>query len=460
MAMSRRQLLKIAGGASAGVATSGILAANGASLVGAAPGLAGGRRTLGRAQAAGDKEKVTIQFWTHDQNYIDFFTRRAAELTDSPDSPYAYELKITQVPSNDLVTKALAAFSARRGIPDVIGIEISQFSRFMQGGVAAQTLLDITDRTAEIRDQFFESRWAPYVVDGRVYAVESSYPLSVYYYREDLFAEYGIGTPLETWDQVMEIGRSVALPKGQAMAAITTAGGQSGGDITHFGLLFQQRGGHFFDAEGNLALDSPEAVEVLEFLVNGVNDGTILGLTDFYGGPGAAAMQQGRVIGYFMPDWFETYVMRPTAPEQEGRWRIQPMPRFGGGGSRTSVWGGTGFAVTKDSPVAEASWELIRYGYLTREGQAKRWEEIKYLPTMKEVWDDPALAEPDPYLGGQQPGLVYKELAEEAPTQYQSPYWNQMTVRLGEQLAETYNGRKSPADAIKDAAEAIKAEMG
>jgi multiple sugar transport system substrate-binding protein/arabinosaccharide transport system substrate-binding protein len=443
MSLSRRQLLHAAGAASLGAATTQRL-----------------HRRSAAAQTAGDKEPVTIQFWTHDQNYIDFFTARAAELTESPDSPYAYELNITQAPSADIITKAVAAYSAGRGIPDTVGIEISQFSRFMQRGVAEQTLLDLTDRVAELRDQFFESRWAPYTVDGRVYAVESGYPLSVYYYRQDLLDEYGVETPLETWDQVMQIGREVVVPQGKAMAAISTTGGQGGGDITQFGLLFQQRGGTFFDADGNLTLDTPEAVEVAELLATGLQEGTILGLTDFYGGPGAAAMQQGATVGYFMPDWFETYVLQPTVPDQEGLWRIQPLPAFAGGGSRTSVWGGTGFAVSRDSPVAEATWELLRYGYLTRDGQIKRWQEIKYLPTMAEVWDDPALTGPDPFLGGQEAGQVYKELAPTAPTQYQSPFWNQLTVELAGQLAELYNGRTSPADAIKNAAAAIQAEMG
>jgi hypothetical protein len=63
------------------------------------------RQSRASAQS-GEKEAVTIQFWTHDQNYIDFFTARAAELTESADSAYAYELKIAQAPTTDLVTTA------------------------------------------------------------------------------------------------------------------------------------------------------------------------------------------------------------------------------------------------------------------------------------------------------------------------------------------------------------------
>jgi hypothetical protein len=78
---------------------------------------------------------------------------------------------------------------------------------------------------------------------------------------------------------------------------------------------------------------------------------------------------------------------------------------------------------------------------------------------MAEVWDDPVMIEPDAFLGDQEPGAVYKELAPTAPTQYQSPFWNQLTVELAGQLTELYNGRKSAADAIRDAAAAIEEEM-
>jgi hypothetical protein len=81
MSLSRRQLLQAASSASLGVVAGGSL-----------------QRSRAAAQS-GEKEAVTIQFWTHDQNYIDFFTARAAELTESADSAYAYELNITQAPT-------------------------------------------------------------------------------------------------------------------------------------------------------------------------------------------------------------------------------------------------------------------------------------------------------------------------------------------------------------------------
>ena len=68
MSLSRRQPWQAASSASLGA-------------------VAGGSLRQSRASAqSGEKEAVTIQFWTHDQNYIDFFTARAAELTELADS--------------------------------------------------------------------------------------------------------------------------------------------------------------------------------------------------------------------------------------------------------------------------------------------------------------------------------------------------------------------------------------
>lgn len=447
MAQSRRQFVQNATVSSAGV----VAASFGAQQALAAPG---GNRAPGASVAqSGDKEPVTVKLWTHDQNYIDFFTRRAEELSESADSKYTYTLDITQAPSGDLITKALAGIAAGQSMPDLIGIEISSFARFMENDVAEQTLVDLTDRIADIRDQFYESRWAVYSVGDKVYGVESAYPLCVYYYRQDIFEADEITAPIGTWDEVTEIGTTVTKPKDQAMLAVSTSGGTD-----DFRLLQLQRGGGLFDADGNLILDSPESVEVLEFLVNGYKAGAFLGLDD--GSSAAAAMQQGRLVAVVGADWYQKYILEPTVPDQKGLWRIQPIPTFSGGGSATSVLGGTGFAIGKDSPAADAAWELLQYSYLTYDGQLKRWQEIGYLPTMKEVWNDPVFEAPNEFLGGQASGLVFKDLAPEAPTPYQNPNTDVAVTRLQEQLAEVFNNDKSPQDAIADAAAAIQAEIG
>jgi len=438
--LSRRNLLRLAALGTAGVP---LLTSCG----GDAP-------SPGNSSAAAP---VTLSLWTHDKGYISYFTDYARKLGGGS-AGFATSLQVTQAPPADLVTKALAAYTARASTPDLLGIEISQFSRFLKDGIAEQVLLDLTPALGASKDQFFDQRWSPYTIDGKVYGVESSYPLAVYYYRQDLLQKFKISPEsLQTWDDVLKAGEITARD-GVALGVIAT-GGDPGAVLTHFGLLFQQRGGQFFAPDGSLTLDSREAVEALTLMVAGLKSGAFTGLSDFFGGPGTAVLKQGRTAGYFMPDWFNVFVLAPSVPEQKGKWRIAPLPRFTGGGSRTSVWGGTGFAVSKDKPGSKAAYELLAKSYLTVEGQLQRFTQLKYLPTMKAVWEDPQfLAYSDEFLGGQEIAKVYKELATEAPGQNQSLQWNVMQTELSKQLVEAYNGRVSPSGAITAAAKAIASQ--
>jgi multiple sugar transport system substrate-binding protein/arabinosaccharide transport system substrate-binding protein len=139
---------------------------------------------------------------------------------------------------------------------------------------------------------------------------------------------------------------------------------------------------------------------------------------------------------------------------------MRKLPMFKGGGLPTSVWGGTGFAVSKGLAGTEATWELLRDAYLTEQGQVDRFKQIHFLPNMKSAWDNKDLLNfTDPYLGGQHSFRLFKEVSAHAPTQYQSPYWNIMTTELAIAVTDALAGRKTAAQAVKSASASIKSQM-
>jgi multiple sugar transport system substrate-binding protein/arabinosaccharide transport system substrate-binding protein len=437
MAFSRRRFLQMTG-----------LTAGGALLTPAvaACGSGGGGEVL-------TSGPVDLDLWVNSQQLVDIFTHWAGELTNGT-GPFDYTITPLLQNTSDIATKALAAFSARGEVADLLGLEITHFPRFATSNIAASTLLDITDRVADVADGFY--RWEPYTVDGRRYGVETAYPLVVYYYRQDLFAQFGIPEDVETWEDLVRIGGETYSKHGVSLGAI---GQPSTGDVIWFQMLYLQRGGEFFDSSGALALDSPEAVEVTQLIVDAVRNGTFLVISDFYEGPGSAALQQGRTAGYFMPDWFNSFILQPSAPEQSGLWRARPMPLFAGGGHRTSVGGGTGFAIPKDRPGTEAAWELLRQAYLTEEGQVWRFKNVGYLPTMKSAWENPELAAvTDPFLGGQELFKIFKSVADDAPMLRTAPNWAVVNTALGNALQAAIDGKVSAHQAIKDAVAEIEGQ--
>jgi ABC-type glycerol-3-phosphate transport system substrate-binding protein len=430
-AMTRRQFLAAAGGTA---------------LAGGATACGGGTVP---ALPAGP---ATIDIATNDPNYPAFFTRCAEALSRDP-GRYQYTIRSFIQPTEQVVTKLVTAHMSGSELPELPGLEISQFCRLRRDNIADDLLMDLTSAIPRIEDDFFPARLAPYTSAGRVYGLESDMCLAVYYYREDLFERFGLPVDFETWDDLIAIGAEAKKRHGISLAAI------GNNDIAWFAMLLLQQGGEFFGTDGELRLDSPEAVTALETLVAGVSSGAFAQFNDFYGAAAASALNQDQIAGFFMPDWFLPFVLRQNAPQQSGRWRMRVLPRFAAGGP-VSTWGGTGFAVARNQRMTTATLELLIAAYATIDGQVQRFLTAQFLPSMKAAWDDPRLLTyEDDYLGGQRPFDVYRQVVDEVPALVTSQYWDVMITQLAIATSDVLLGRTGPTAAITAAAASIRSQM-
>jgi multiple sugar transport system substrate-binding protein/arabinosaccharide transport system substrate-binding protein len=296
-------------------------------------------------------------------------------------------------------------------------------------------------------------RLADYSVDGQTYAIESDTCPSVLYYRQDLFDKLGIDPGVATWEELKQAGAK----SGKAFGVC--GNGTPGDAMTTFRQLYQQRGKNLYDADGNATIDTPEAVDVLQFILDGVKSGFLLTVPDQYGPPNAAALKSEKLIATFMPSWYIAYGLQANVPNQKGKWRARKLPTFAAGGGFGATAGGTGFAVLKDKPNTAAAIELVKKTYLTKEGQLLRFKTAGYLPTMKSLFTDPDFTSyEDPYLGGQKVLEVYKGVAESAPPYYQNANLPVLNDALGGQIQQMLAGKVSPAEAVKQAASSYKSQ--
>lgn len=387
--------------------------------------------------------KVALSLWVQDPGLASDLKRTASGLS----KPYQYTTSTVVQDSSDLITKALAAYTAHGQVPDILGVDITLWSKFMTSDLAAAYLTDITNDVKGIRDEFYESRWIAYANQGQLYGVESNFPLTPYYKRVDLFEQHKI-PEMSTWDDFLKTGASLHSKHGVYLGAM---GQTNGTDLTWFGLFFQQRGGSFFTESGDLGIDSPEAVEALQLMIDLVKSNSYQLVSNFYGGAGTAALAQNKVIGNYMPSWYES-ILASGNSNQKGKWAITLPPRFSDGGHISGIWGGTGWVVSKGTPNSEAAWNLLHDTRLTLDGQVASFQDTHFLPTMKAAFTDPRITtHGDPFLGGQQTIPLYAKIAADSPTQYQSPHWAAMTNALAPEIDKALLGQQSASAAIKNA---------
>ncbi|MBV7331418.1 ABC transporter substrate-binding protein [Chloroflexi bacterium TSY] len=409
----------------------------------------------GDAAAEGGKQQVTISMWTHDQLYVDFFSDRAAVWEENyPDIEFIYDFQ--QVP--DVFTKVLANLASGEPVPDLIGLEQGAFPRFMKDDIIASKFVSLTDLIGGEREDFVEGRWTPYMHNGNIYGVESALSATIYYYQPAIFEEYGLEVPT-TWDEFLDVGEILAQD-GVAMLPMTNSS-------SYVLMFFLQRGGQFFDEQGNFVFgEEPNrtiALEVLQLLRAGLDSGMFhvaLG-GDFWGPPLFNAYAEGKLAGAIMPDWYSEAVLKPQAADMEGQWRVAPMPVWSDGkGHTTSVWGGTGFAITSESENPELVWDLLHFSYMTKENQILRFEMIQYYPHMIEALNDPRISElTDPYYGDQAIGSVLASVAEDTPIWYQSQFRDAFQTEFTAQLPAFFEGTTTDEELIDAVVEVTNKEI-
>ena len=398
----------------------------------------------GTAGVAQDARDVTLTLWTHDGLYVKFFTARAEEWKENyPDINFTFDFQV--VPQ--VFDVVLTNLAAGEEIPDLLGIEQGTFPRFMQGGIIESKFLDITDLLGEDYDSIVKGRWTPYTYQGGVYGVDSSLSAVVYYYQPAIFEERGLSVPT-TWSEFLETG-AVLAEDGIALGSLQDHGGL-------FMMYLLQRGGQVFNENSEFVLGEESnrqaALDVLNLFRAGLDNGSIHAYVsgEFWGPSPITAYREGRLAGAIMPDWYSDYILKPQAEDMAGQWRIARMPIWDEGMShKTSVWGGTGFAVSRESENAELAWELLQYTYVTEESQLKRFEEISYYPTMPSAFmNQRVIGLEDPYYNNQKPGEVYAEIVDDVPIWYQSVYRAAFEEQMANEMVAFFAGEISAEEVL------------
>lgn len=395
-----------------------------------------------------EKQAVTLSMWTHDNLYVQFYNKCGEVWKEQYADKYDISFDFQQLP--EVFTKMLASLSAGEDVPDLFGLEQGQFGTYTKDDLIEQKFVDISQYIATERDKFVENTWAKYTYRGKTYGVESALCTCGYYYQPAVLEKVGASELPATWEEFMDLGLQAA-DQGVYLSALEAEGNST------FDMLFMQRGGLYFDKDSNFVFgESPNrelAIEVMDYLVNGVKSNVFwqANSTDFWGAGLMAAHKEGKVMGLPAADWWSDSLLKTNAADQSGNWRIALMPKWKGGGFGSSVWGGTGFVITKSSKWIDLAWDLIHYTYMTKENQIDRYKMIKYLPHMYDALEDPEFINTtDDFYGGQKIGEVWSQAAKDMPLYYQSPVRGDLNTEMTAQLTNLYDGKTDSA-AVMDA---------
>ncbi len=292
--------------------------------------------------------------------------------------------------SDDQYAQLVTNLQAHSSVYDVMSLDVIWTAEFASSGW-------ITPLSAGQFPlaQFLRPAVATATYQGHLYAVPFTSNAGLLYYRKDILAAAGAAPP-KTWAQLAHLARTLA-PRYHV-------GGYGGqfqayeGLTVNFAEAVQSAGGSLLSPNGSaVTVDSPQAVEALQFLVSGFRQGWIpqaaLGWNEALS---QQAFEGGKLL--FLRNWPYVYgdASKPGPGNVvAGKIGVTTLPGLHGPGS--STLGGANLAISAYAQHPATALAFIKY--LTSEATERFILERSALPPVwTSLYSQPGLIKQFPFL--------------------------------------------------------------
>lgn len=336
----------------------------------------------------------------------------------------------------DVAHDRLITAIAGDATPDVSQLGSTWAGEFAETG-ALEPVPDSIDSEA-----FFEGIWDTNLVEDTAYGVPWYVETRLLYYRTDIAEAAGITEPPSTWDELFTMAQAMKEEGGAENGISLTVGTGSWQNYLPF---VWSNGGDVTAEDGSFSLDSPEAVEALEYYDSFFEAGLVSPQPE--GFDITPAFVQGSYPMFFSGPWHLALIEEAGGEDFADQWAIAPMPT---GDSATSFVGGSNLAVFEGSDNRDAAWKFIEF--LTQpEVQAQWFDQVGALPSVQSAWDSESLS-------GDEQLAVFGQQLEDAKSPPSIPTWEELAATIDDQVEQVTAGDAPPADAaaaMQEAAESI-----
>jgi ABC-type glycerol-3-phosphate transport system substrate-binding protein len=401
--------------------------------------------------------KVTIWMWKAAHDAL----TNSGVLDEFKKVQPGVEVEIVEYNPADVYQKLPLALQAGTGAPDISLVENSHLAQI----VALGGLTDMTEWVTPYLDKMNAYKWADAKLDDKYYAMPWDSGPVVFYYRRDVFDAAGLSSDpdsvseaVATWDDYFNVCQTIMEKTGSSCFSNNKA--------NNYGRLYEmmlwQQGLGYYNAEGQVTVDSPENIATLEMLkkfwdANLTSDQ--LEWTDGWYAELAAETDAKPIATLVEAAWMGAFLKGWIAPGTEGKWGVALMPAMADGQVRAANDGGSAFVIPEQSENKEAAWALTEFLFGQVDSQVAIFKASDFLPSLEEAYSDPVFSEPDPFFADQPVRPIYVDVVKVIPIAYvYGPNYPEMSGFVATAIQKVATGQSSVEDALKEAADAIRAQ--
>jgi lactose/L-arabinose transport system substrate-binding protein len=301
--------------------------------------------------------------------------------------------------------------------------------------------------------------------NGRILGVPWDLDPGLLFYREDLLQKVGVDpATLETYDDLITASHKLQDKLGPKVKPIHL---EQDPGLTQLwvNMFANQQGVSMVDKDGKLQIDSPQYLNIMNFLKK-VRDENI-GTRAVYLSPGDVAALDGSLELFYPWAVWAVYGPELLLKKTKGLWRAMPLPAWTKGGARGAVMGGSSFIIPKKAKNPHLAWLYYEHLVFSPEGYQAVYGPNKIYPgglnTSLPSYT-PALSKQlyqnSDGLGKQNLWEVVTGTVKDISGNYTYPTWyNQAIPYFGANIQRLLDGQMTPQDVLTKSANDIQTKL-
>jgi multiple sugar transport system substrate-binding protein len=349
-------------------------------------------------------------------------------------------LQILPAGSDKIHTALVTSLGAQDDSIDIVSLDIIWPAEF----ASAEWIVPLDKYFAkESQEGFLKGPMEGVTYKDKVFAAPWYTDAGVLFYRSDI-----VQTPPKTWDELLQMAKDGSGKNG-AENGFVFQGKQFEGLVTNYLEFLWSNGGQVLDGD-KVVLNSPEAVEALQFMVDLVQKEKVApkGVTTYETEDSRRLFTEGKSV--FVRNWPYVWAKSTEAESKvSGKVGIAPMPKGPNGESGAASLGGWNLSISKFSKNQDAAWKFIEFA-ISEEGQRINAVDGGRIPTLEKLFKDEQVLAQNPHFEDFYPVFLQ---AKPRPV---SPQYPAISEKIQIHVHNALNGEETAEEAIEKAAKEIE----
>jgi multiple sugar transport system substrate-binding protein len=327
---------------------------------------------------------ITLEIWLTDweQSTQQFFNDQLVPAFEAANPDIAVNVQYLDW---RVFTEKLIAAHAGGVLPDVYQAGAEYVAPLATKGMA----LDITDRVNNWgqKDDFYDSAWNTVTYQGKTYGVPILSAPQTLMYRKDMLQTAGLSAAPTTWTDLEQSAMTLTKRDGDKFVV---SGFNARPIWQQYMWFLFQNGGDVFTPEGQVVVNSPQAVEALDFFSKLFNQDKVASKSSIAAPTANVGAMAANLVAMQLGNQLTVRDFRDNNPAQATNLVVaDPVGKTAQVTTNWTDW----LAIAQQSKHADAAWKFIAF-VADADNLLKYNETMYFIPPRKSLRNAGYMADP------------------------------------------------------------------